>query len=301
MKKGLLVLIIVGASLLTVGGTMFAIAAARGSFNNNDYTKEVTNEFEFEDAFNNIDIEIVTADLTFKPAADNKTKVVSIEREKIHHTAEVNDGTLIIKENDEREFYEKWFGNLGKMEVTVYLPETTYDNLKINVVTGDTSIQDSFYFANQEIHATTGDVTMNHVGGINSNIKVTTGKINIIDYHLTGSFSLETTTGDIKLEDMSCKSAEIHTTTGDIMLKSFLVENKLTISGTNTDVNFVNCDASTLDIKTVTGHVKGNLLTPKEFKAKTTTGDIKVYSTQGAPECKVETTTGDIEITIGAE
>ena len=85
MKKGFVFLIVFGSIILVAGSAAFGLAIAKGAFSNNSFTKEVPVEYNFEDSYNKIDIDVVTADLTFKPSEDNKTKIVSIEREKVHH------------------------------------------------------------------------------------------------------------------------------------------------------------------------------------------------------------------------
>ena len=151
MKKGFVFLIVFGSILFVAGSAAFGLAIAKDAFKNNSLTQEVTKEYILEDSFSKIDVDIVTADLTFKPSEDDKTKVVSVEKEKIHHTAKVSNDALVIREEDERKFYEKWFGFVSRMKVTVYLPESTYSELKIEVTTGDVLAEDSLTFDKQNI------------------------------------------------------------------------------------------------------------------------------------------------------
>lgn len=301
MKKGFIFLIVFGTILLAAGGAMFGLAIAKGAFDNNVLMKEVTNEIVLDDSFNKIDIDIVTADLTFKPSEDGKAKVVSVEKEKIHHTAKVSNDALVIREQDDRKFYEKWFGFMGKMKVTVYLPETNYSDLKIKLVSGDTLVEDTFNFDKQYIKSTTGDIKLSNVTGASADFDVTTGKVVLTNYTLSGALNVKTTSGEGIFTNVTVDSASIHTVSGDQKYNSFIVNNNLVIHVTSGDIDFLNCDAATLNIHTTTGHVQGNLLTPKDFKAHSTTGDVTVYSTEGAPECVIETTTGDIYLTVGAK
>ena len=308
MKKGFIFLIVFGAIILTAGSAMFGLAIAKGAFTNNSFTKEVTKEYVLEDSFNKIDVDIVTADLTFKPAEDNKTKVVSIEKEKIHHTAKVSNDTLVIREQDDRKFYEKWFGFVSRMKVTVYLPETSYEELKIEVTTGDMLIEDNFNFDKQSIKSTTGDLKFGNVTGKSADIKITTGNVTLYNYTLSGELNADTTTGDYEFNNVQCEKAILHTTSGKYTLTDTIVNGafneeraNLDISGTSSDVTFVNCDAHYIKVKTTTGDIKGNLLTKKSFDAQTTTGHCLVDSDRTAEDkCYIRTTTGDIDISVGA-
>ena len=307
MKKGFVFLIVFGSILLVAGSAAFGLAIAKDAFKNNNLTQEVTKEYVLEDSFSKIDIDVVTADLTFKPAEDDKTKVVSVEKEKIHHTAKVSNDTLVIREEDERKFYEKWFGFMGRMKLTVYLPETTYSELKIEVTTGDVLVEDAFTFNNQKIKSTTGNVKLTNVSGGSASIKVTTGSIILNNYNLSGGLDVDTTTGDFDFDNVRCSNAILHTTSGDYKLNDFIVTGdldpnrpNLDISGTSSEIIFKNCDAHNIKMKTTTGDIKGNFLTKKAIDADTTTGHATVDSDRTASDkCYAHTTTGDIDISIG--
>ena len=308
MKKGFVFLIVFGSILLVAGSAAFGLAIAKDAFKNNSLTQEVTKEYVLEDSFSKIDIDVVTADLTFKPAEDDKTKVVSVEKEKIHHTAKVSNDTLVIREEDERKFYEKWFGFMGRMKLTVYLPESTYSELKIELTTGDTLVEDTFTFDNQKIKSTTGNVKLTNVTGSSANIKVTTGSIILNNYNLSGGLDVDTTTGDFDFDNVRCSNAILHTTSGDYKLNDFIVTGdldpnrpNLDISGTSSEIIFKNCDAHNIKMKTTTGDIKGNFLTKKAIDADTTTGNVIVDSDRTVSDkCYAHTTTGDIDISIGA-
>ena len=304
MKKGFVFLIVFGSIILVAGSAAFGLAIAKGAFSNNGFTKEVTKEYVLEDSYSKIDVDVVTADLTFKPAEDDMTKVVSVEKEKIHHTVKVSNDTLVIREEDERKFYEKWFGFMGRMKLTVYLPESTYSELKIELTTGDTLVEDAFSFDKQNIKSTTGNVKLSNVSGSAANIKVTTGSIILSNYNLSGSLDVDTTTGDFNLDNVQCNKATLHTTSGDFKLNDLIVTGdfdperpNLDISGTTSEITFKNCDARNIKMKTTTGDIKGNFLTEKNIDAETTTGHPKVDSNSlAADKCYVRTTTGDIDI-----
>ena len=304
MKKGFVFLIVFGSIILVAGSAAFGLAIAKGAFSNNSFTKEVPVEYNFEDSYNKIDIDVVTADLTFKPSEDNKTKIVSIEREKVHHTWKVSNDTLVIREQDDRKFYERWFGNFGRMKLDIYLPQSSYSELKIEVTTGDTLVEDAFTFDKQNIKSTTGNVKLSNVSGNAANIKVTTGSVILSNYSLSGSLDVDTTTGDFNFDNVQCNKAILHTTNGDFKLNDLIVTGdfdperpNLDISGTTSKITFKNCDARNIKMKTTTGDIKGNFLTEKNIDAETTTGHPKVDNNSlAADKCYVRTTTGEIDI-----
>ena len=304
MKKGFVFLIVFGSILLVAGSAAFGLAYSKGAFKNGELSKEITKEYVLEDSYSKIDVDIVTADLTFKPAQDGKTKVVSVEKEKIHHTANVSNDALVIREQDDRKFYEKWFGFMGRMKLTVYLPESTYSELKIEVTTGDTLVEDSFTFDKLNIKSTTGDAKLSNISGSSANIKITTGSVTLNNYNLSGSLDADTTTGDYRFDNVKCNYAKLHTTSGDYNLNELIVngefnsnEPNLDVTGTSSDIIFKNCDARNIFMKTTTGDIKGNFLSEKDITFEKTTGSARVDSNSSAADkCFVKTTTGDIDI-----
>ena len=82
-----------------------------------------------EETYNDIKIEGNTFDINIY--VSNENKVVSTENKKVTIESKVVDNTLIIKQKDEREFYDKLI-SFGGFEVNLYLTESTINSLNIN-------------------------------------------------------------------------------------------------------------------------------------------------------------------------
>lgn len=309
MKKGLIVLIVVGAAILTAGSAMFGLAIAKGAFKNSSNSKEVPNSITLTESYNKIDVNVATGDLTFKPSEDGKTKVDVIEREKIHFTADVSSDTLLIKQQDDRAFYEKWFGNFGRMKLTVYLPESTYSDLKIKVVSGDVLIQDNFTFDTQNISSTSGDIKLSNINGSSLDIDVTSGDVELTNCSYTGDISSKAVSGRHTINGVTCNKATLNATSGKFDINDLIVSGtfdsknyNLTIKGVSSDIKFKNCDARNIYMETTSGDIEGNFLTKKSFDADSTTGEVNVDSDRNAEDkCYAHSTTGDIDISIGVK
>lgn len=318
MNKVAIGFIIAGGVLLTTGCIVMGVAVARGLFNPD--RKMVTNEHTVTETFTNIDITTTIADVEFKASEDDSCKVVCVEKEKVYHIVNVVDNTLTINLKDELVGFEKWMGYIGNFKLTVYLPNNTYQDLKIDISTGDTRI-DGYNFNNVNIKSSTGDIVLKN-GNITNDFKllVSTGDIIIDNVTVTNSFDVESSTGyqtydhltcdcdmklkastgKISLNNTTCHAINIETTTGDQKYDNFVASGHLETNASTGDITFKNSDAETLHIKTSTGDVTGNLLTGKSFQTKSSTGKINVPPTTG-PVCSIETSTGDIIITVGAK
>lgn len=268
-------------TLLMAGLILCAVALSLVDFDfskldSADYTTET---FVAETDFLDIRIHADTSDIRFAVSDDLSCKVVSRHKDYMAFTAEIKDSVLVIRETDQRQWYEyigiHW-GDGGVM--TVYLPKGTYCDLFAKTNTGDITVPKDYTFANAELSTDTGDIR--YYGGLEGNLKadVDTGDIILKDIHTPGNITLDADTGNLKLENVICENLKIETDTGD--------------------VKFSSCDAGAIDAETDTGDITGSLLTDKVFIVDNHTGDVIVPESTSGGKCKLDTSTGDIRITI---
>ena len=149
-----------------------------------------------------------------------------------------------------------------------------------------------------EMRSTSGNVRLKNAQ-IDSDavFKTVSGDIGIGNSGF-GSLSVKTTSGDQELTDVTVDgAAEYHTTSGKIKLSSVISLEKTQIGSVSGDIEFKSADAGSFYIKTVSGDVKGDILTPKFYSVKTTSGRVSTPSSdRGAGECEITTTSGDVSI-----
>ncbi len=297
MKGSVVALIIVGTVALTIGGICFGVGLHNKAAND----KVIENRYDITDAFENIDIDLETADLYIKKSNDTSVKVECNEREKLYQDVKVESGSLKIKTIDQRRWYEKYIFafNFRRFDVTVYLPTATYNNLKAKTATGDVNFEEGFTFSSAyvktstgninyqspvseslELRSDTGNIKAENFTAKNASIKTSTGNITVEDVTVTETLTTNSSTGNHKLTRTTAAKIDIHASTGN--------------------VNFNSCDASeSIKVKTSTGDIKGTLLTGKTFSAHSGTGSVHVPDpTIGAPLCQLESSTGRIDISI---
>lgn len=316
MKKGLIIF----AVILIIAG----IAIFVGAYSSVGYditklstAKAETNTYAPEGAFTKIEIDSNTTDVVFKPAEDGKLSVVCLELEKAKHTVAIEDGTLQITVEDNRQ----WLDYIGfffeDLTMTVYLPETAYESVKVNVRTGDIKIPAEFSFGTislststgnvgccasasgyMSLYTSTGDIKFENVHAAKVDFGTSTGEVMAKSVVCDGEFEGKAGTGDLRLENVTGQNITCRTSTGAIMLKDVIAAQKLTVKCGTGDVRFDKCDADEIEVKTSTGDVSGTLLTEKMFVCGTGTGRVRVPQTTSEHKCEITTHTGDITIKI---
>jgi DUF4097 and DUF4098 domain-containing protein YvlB len=294
MKKEILIPIIIGASLLVLGGIIVGVSAVKGALN----TKIITNTYQLEDDqdFHNFKIDLSIADLEFKVSEDGKRKVEIKETERIYHTVLVEDDTLKIAGHDQHRWYE-FFNFARGLKVTLYLPAGDYHTLDVEVATGNILIPSDFSFNNVDFEIATGSVDLAADISETLAIETATGNVTLHDLH-AGPIEIDVATGHVTLTEVTATSLRVETATGKVTLNQTITTGKMTIATSTGSVRLNEVDAASLDIETSTGSVTGTILTSKVFDAKSDTGTVKVPSTTTGGACKVRTSTGNIDLAI---
>ncbi|MBQ7475680.1 MAG: DUF4097 family beta strand repeat protein [Clostridia bacterium] len=316
MKK---VFTVVAVILLAAGAAVFAyaFAAAGFDFSKLGTAKYETNTYAADGKFERIVIDAKESDVTLKPSADGKFSVVCFEREKMKHSASVEDGTLRIGCDDRREWYDflTFFRKTASM--TVYLPAESYESLVIEGDTGSVDIPGDFSFGGIDVRVavgrvfcgasasgtirlktSTGDVRIGGVKAGEIELFASTGKIEASDVECGTGFSAMVSTGKITISDLSCKKLESKGSTGRITLENVTASDAFDIERSTGDVRLDDCDANEIRIVTSTGGISGTLKTGKEFRTKTSTGRVVVPDSAEGGECVLTTSTGNIEISV---
>ena len=301
-----LLLIVVGAMLLSVSA-----CSADGGFLGIFYGEHETESFDITEKFENISIDIDTADLDILPSDDGSCRVVAYSHKDINYYASVEAGALNIGYSDDRAWYQ--YIGMNESELTVYLPASVYATLKIDSSTGDINVSSYFNFESIDISLSTGDVEMyasatdfvrietstgdievSDISAASLSLVVSTGDIEVENVSCSGDFYVEVTTGDAEIAGVTCGAFTSTGSTGDLEMDDVIASGKITIDRNTGCVTLDRCDASELEIETSTGSVKGVLLSEKVFITHTSTGNIDVPESIAGGKCKVTTNTGDI-------
>ena len=316
MKKGFL---IAGAILVFAGLALLIGAAASVGF---DFAKLGAAEYETNtytpgEAFDRVEIDTDETDIDFRLSEDGACRVVCTEPEKVGHRVSVENGTLKIARNDEREWSDRLVLFSNSQAMTVYLPRARYESLAIVNGTGDIQIPGAFSFGSIDVKTATGGVTCSasaegtirigtSTGGIrihnasagNIELSVSSGRIYAGEIECRETVSASVVTGKTQMTDLVCRKLVSEGSTGDIVLKNVTASESFSLARRTGDVSFENCDAGEITVRTTTGDVTGSINSAKVFQVQTDTGSIRVPHTTAGGTCRIKTSTGDIRIDI---
>lgn len=257
----------------------------------------VTNTHTISEKFTDISILTTGSDISFKLATDGVCKIVCNEGERLFHTVKVEDNCLVIKEDDNRRWYENINISWGKFSITVYLPEYSYNSLILTTLGGEVEITKDFVFDNAEIITTSGNIDF--TARINKKLKLnsSSGEITLGNI-ITEDVEIDTLSGDITLESVKCNNVNLSSTSGEINLNQVKISGDMQIKTTSGDIELEYSDAKALYLQSNSGDINGILLTPKIFSANTNSGDVSVPASDNGGKCSIITTSGDINMQI---
>lgn len=319
MSKAVKIWFIVAASLVLVGGVIFvgAMSVLNWDFSKLSTSKLETSSYNITEDFGKILVNTKIADIKILPSEDNVCKIVCEEQTNAKHDVKVADGTLAIRLNDQRKWYEHIGFNFKTPMITVYLPQEKYCDVAIRNNTGDVELAKGFTFKSVDIDlstgdvkilssvteriavvSSTGDVALENISAGSVEAHVTTGDVIAKNVTSKGDFDTSVTTGHVKMAEVTCNNLNSTGGTGYAEFKNVVAGGRFTVKRTTGNVKLEACDAAELLIKVTTGDVKGSLLTEKVFITSTSTGDVDVPKTVTGGRCEIITSTGDIEIDI---
>lgn len=344
MKKGVKITCLVAVSCIVLGlliilGTSFKIGFDYNQLNTG--TLE-TNTYTVEQPFQNIDIQSRWSNVYFAVAQNAQCEVVCTETERKQCVVSVENGTLTVSQKDTRRWYE-CFGifwgpsDVSEMKITVYLPQESYQSLRVHSQSGDVSVGTEFAFQTAELQTTSGNIQFlgsvkeqlaanSNSGNItveNVNVdmlqaETTSGNLILNAIQVQNGIDLKATSGNLKMGNVTAQNLTAETTSGNITLNTVQAKDKLDLEAssgtvrlenavsqelvcatTSGDVRFQDSDAHSITVSSTSGCVEGNLRTAKNFEISTTSGDMDVpYSDSGADLCQVTTTSGDVSLRI---
>ncbi|MBE6870677.1 MAG: DUF4097 domain-containing protein [Ruminococcaceae bacterium] len=319
MSKSTKIWLIIAVFLILIGCIIFvgAMTVLNWDFAKLSTGKYETNEYEISEVFGAVSVDTDTADIKLVHSEKSTASVVCCEQEKVKHNVKVEDGTLVIKVNDTRKWYEHIGFNFTSPKVTVYLPQGEYDTLSIKSDTGNVEIPKDFTFKSIDIKESTGSVINRACASEGIKIKTTTGNIYVenisasalelvvstgmvtaLDVKCEGEVTVNVSTGKTYLTNVTCKNLVSKGSTGDISLTSVIAEEKIFVKRSTGKVKLDGTDGADVFIETDTGDVRGSLLSDKVFIAKTDTGKIDVPNTTAGGRCEITTNTGDITVKV---
>lgn len=227
-------LAVFGAAMTAYGWDFTKLSTVEYETNTVEYE---TNTYEFSEEFTCLSLDADVADVSILPAADGVCRVACYEERKMKHSVAVEDGTLVIRAADQREWFDRVGIFTGFPEITVWLPE------------GMAAEQ-------MEIKVTTGDIHMETVSTDAVNISTTTGDVVLTGVLAEHELNIRGTTGDVRFDGCDAPKITVRASTGSV--KGSLLTGKEFNAQTTTGSVKVPADApgGTCEVTTTTGSIK---------------------------------------------
>lgn len=230
------------------------------------------------ESFTNISVDSENCDVHLIPSQEDTCQVEYPTHPEMTCSVSVHDDTLQIVFEDNRIWTNFISASFQPMEINLYLPQTQYEHLELETVSGTMTVPENFSFTQSDVHTTSGEIQFTA--------------------HNSESLSLESVSGNISVNDVTPQALKIHTTSGDIHLSQVVTAGPCTIDSVSGDVKLKDCDAPELTIDTTSGDVEASLRSGKTFSTQTVSGDVDVPSDSSGGSCNISTISGDITCTI---
>ncbi len=276
--------IVIFSSLGAVLAGLIIVAAILGSVQF-DFGKLSSEHFRTHDAypvdepFEKVEVETINGDIVIRQSSGKYCKVTCSISEHVTYDVKSENGTLKIKQNDSRQWYEHlgviWEPPYG---VVVELPAKTYEKLSIKTTSGKVWVHNRD-FRRADISSISGNIQL---------LGCSAGRV-----------KTATTSGDIQLLNTNTTSLELVTTSGEIWLSDTNSTGTAAISSVSGDVLLYAFDAPNMKVSTISGDVDATLLSGKNFLVQSRSGDVDVpLSDPSGGTCEITTTSGDIGVSV---
>lgn len=263
------------------------------------------------EGFANIEIISDTADLTFVPA--NECKIEYTTHKRITYSTTVENGTLKIKVEDNRRWFQRIFSFGDNSKLTVYLPAGEYSALTVDQDTGDINVPAGYVFGSVDIdvstgdtgfyasviealkiHATTGDIALENVSCGSLDTKVSTGKTSLSNVSVSGDATVNASTGDTFLTGVSFGNLSSVANTGDLTATG-LNGGSLSIERSTGKVSLCNVNCGDMTVAVSSGKVALTDVSCASLTTTGNTGDIEMTSLIASGKIDINRTTGDVD------
>ncbi len=330
---------IIASSCILVGllTLLIGVIAIGGDFKKLSTEKYESKQQVVQEEFTSISLDVGASNVTILPSTDGSCTVSYMESKKDVVSISVQEGTLVVQEQDNRKWYQKIGLYFGSRKAVVTLPEKVYESIEVKVGSGEIRLASGITAKSATLKSGSGDITCNSSNFSVLSVQASSGDIELVDGKLEsltaktgsgdidltgveltatltatagsgevslngvkvdGAISVTVSSGEIELENVECGELIARASSGDIECKNVVSVGKSELYTGSGDIHLDLCDAESYKMQTSSGDVKGTLRSAKIFYAQASSGKVKVpHSTEGGV-CEVKTGSGNIRLEI---
>lgn len=231
-----------------------------------------------EEPFSSITVDAQACNVHLVPSSDGTCQVEYPIGDQLECSVSVQQDTLRVVFRDHRAWYNGVSSSLTPLELTLYLPQSQYEQLTLDSVSGSITVPEDFSFSQAQVSTTSGALKFYAP--------------------VSGNLTLESVSGTLDVTNVAPQSLSLSSTSGSIHASHVVVMETWDIDSVSGQVTLTDCDASALVINTVSGAVNASLRSGKSFSTQTVSGDVEVPSDSSGGSCNISTISGDITCTI---
>lgn len=321
MKTFVKVSLILSLILLVAGGSLCFVALSRASFDWDRLTFDVQNEtYDYPVAGTFQDVKIVTkhADVQLARSSTGSCTVRAKLASRDDCTAEILDGVLTVTCTDSGHALP-WYKRIWRQDdvtVTVFLPDDSYEDLKISAGSGDVLVSKELTFTSVGVKTGSGDQIL--FAPASSDLKVKSGSGEIVIGRMgcktiaavsesgditvgscrCDSVSATASSGSVSLSDCTVKTALTNTSSGEVVFTNVDVSELLKATSSGGDITFTGVSAGEMQITAKSGDVTGVLRETMLFDVRSDSGDVVLPASGGTARCTVRTGSGDVTFAL---
>lgn len=212
---------------------------------------------------------------------------------------EIEDGNLTIRWAQSWPWLDKlFFWKDDDQYLSVYLPEGTYECLRICTTSGDIYASEGLSPSRMEFSTDSGYISVWDMRDGEMHVESASGNVSVSDCALA-SADFSAGSGEVWLSQVELDTLTAETGSGDISLDWVEAAGEVTLRSGSGNIELWDSDAAALDLETGSGDIRGFLMSPKRFEVTGGSGDAVVPpSDEDGGLCRVTGGSGDIYFKI---
>ncbi len=294
--------IIIGCAVIAVGILLSFIGLAMNEFKfdvlNYDGRSETKSESFSPYSCDKIRIESTYIGVSVKSGNVKEIGVEYTVRENENFSFEIQNGTLIIKYQDNRKWYDHiglFFGIIENITVTV--PATIQYEYDIRTESGSIKLENLRSETSVIASASSGSIYADEVSANSFELSASSGSIRAESVNAVSSV-IGTSSGSIGVEYCEGDSLSANSSSGSIHLKN-VTENTINTKSSSGSQKFENVKTDVMKSESSSGSIKGEgVLVRKNGKFESTSGSIRfaMRAASGGYSFRAVSTSGSINL-----
>ena len=296
-RKTLLIVLSVVLALAVLSFVMLALVGWNFANIGGGKTEEKT--VSILNSYSNIEVTEVSADVKIEVSTSGNYRVEGYKRGNMFTevVGSTTSSTLKVTVEDNRAWYEKIFANLSDLSVTIYVPNSDYELIKVKTVSGDITIEDEIDSETVKLSSVSGDIESYTIASEIYNVSSTSGDVSINGYG-QGLVNVETTSGDVTMTEFDAESITAKTVSGELYFHNVMATEDMEGETTSGDIIFKYADAEgSMKFVTTSGNIDGEITNSKNIQTSTVSGRVNVPKTfENESLLSMKTTSGNISV-----